>query len=276
MNDWKQQLVSPAHACFDGLIPQLPAAHFPDCSELNALIDDRHRSGSGVPIRFVPASELALRDEISNEPYESRIFRSGEVATRERSWHDLFNALAWLAFPGTKREINRIHGEHLLQRPPERTAPMSRGTTRDVLTLFDESGVLVACADPSLADLLTGFQWKDLFWTRRADVISRMRFFVFGHALHEQALRPYPGLTGKAMIVDVDASYLQASLPSQLAVLDAHAAGWFATHPLASTRLLAPLPLLGIPGWDAVNADAVYYDNAAVFRPGRLRSTVST
>lgn len=266
MEHWARALASPAHACFAGLISQLTATHFPDCDDLNALLDERHRSGSGVPIRFVPTGQGALRDE----PYEARTFRAGEVATREDNWHDPFNALDWLVLPATKRELNRVHGEQLSNNADRQNG---RGTARDVLTLFDESGVLVACADASLAALLTNFQWKDLFWTRRADVECHMRFFVFGHALHEQALKPYPGITGKALILHVDEEFLQSPLSTQLALLDQHAAAWFATHALASTRLLAPLPLLGIPGWDAGNAEASYYDNTAVFRPGRRLST---
>lgn len=269
MKYWGRALASPAHACFAGLVSQLPATQFPGCEDFNALLDERHRSGLDVPIRFVPAGEGGSRDE----PYEARIFRSGEVATREGNWHDLFNALAWLAFPATKRELNAIHGEQLSRDPAMEDR---RGTTRDVLTLFDESGVLVACADPSFAQLLKDFQWKELFWTRRADVERHLRFFVFGHALHEQALKPWPGITGKALILDVDEDFLRASLPAQQTAIDIRAAQWFRARSLTSTRLLAPLPILGIPGWDAGNAEASYYDNTNVFRPGRLRSTGST
>jgi len=262
MNDWKRELASPAHACFAGLILQLPSTHFPGCVDLNALTDMRHCSGGGQAIRFVPHEAAAPDDE----PYEARIFRSGEVATREGNWHDLFNALAWLAFPATKRELNRIHGEQLSR---TLVGGNGRGTARDVLTLFDESGVLVTCTDASLGALLTGFQWKELFWRRRAEVERHLRFFVFGHALHEQALQPYPGITGKALILDVAEGFLQHSLSAQLALIDGRAAGWFSSHALTSSRLFAPLPLLGIPGWDVRNAAASYYDNTDVFRPGR-------
>ena len=38
---------------------------------------------------------------------------------------------------------------------------------------------------------------------------------------------------------------------------------------LDSTRMLAPLPILGVPGWEAANERESFYDDAAVFRPGR-------
>ena len=34
-------------------------------------------------------------------------------------------------------------------------------------------------------------------------------------------------------------------------------------------RQLAPLPVQGIPGWDAANAYAAYYANQDIFRPAR-------
>jgi hypothetical protein len=141
---------------------------------------------------------------------------------------------------------------------------------RDALTLFDESGVVIACSDLSLAQLLADFQWQVLFVHRRADVQLHMRFFVLGHALQEQMLRPYPGVTGKVLVLDCDAAFMHQSLPEQLRELDARTAQSISRPgALASTRVLSPLPLLGIPGWDRANAEAGYYDNTHVFRPGR-------
>ena len=34
---------------------------------------------------------------------------------------------------------------------------------------------------------------------------------------------------------------------------------------------LAPLPVLGVPGWWAANEAASFYDNRDYFRPGRSR-----
>ena len=69
--------------------------------------------------------------------YEERIFRTGEVATRPGSWHDLFNALAWLAFPRAKAALNRLHHDELARRGD---GP-ARGTVRDVATLFDRNRI---------------------------------------------------------------------------------------------------------------------------------------
>src|SRR5439155_887297 len=123
------------------------------------------------------------------------VFGPGCVETRPESLHDLFNALAWLAFPRTKARINAMHAERI---PHERGR---RGRLRDLLTLFDEGGAIVACADAELLALLRGFRWKELFWEHRGRVLRSMRISVLGHAVLEKALDPWPGITCKAIFV---------------------------------------------------------------------------
>ncbi len=197
--------------------------------------------------------------------YEVRVYERGEVQTRADNWHDLFNALVWLTFPRTKAVLNAHHYREICARRSE----SQRGTARDVLTLFDEGGVIVAAAGPELPALLREFRWKELFWRRRADVLRSMRYHVFGHAIYEKALEPYPGVTAKALILDVPQALLDAPLARQLAELDARAADYFRSeNSLASTRALPPLPLLGVPGWAPANETEAYYDDVSQFRPG--------
>ncbi len=251
-------LDAPIFTALAPLLGRLPPDRFPRHDELNALATPAVVSGGGAPIRFVPPATSAQ--------YEIRIFETGEVQTRADNWHDLFNALVWLAFPKPKAVLNRHHYGEIRARRGE---PL-RGTARDVLTLFDEGGIVVASAGPELSDLLRDFRWKELFWRRRADVLRSMRFYVFGHAIYEKALEPYKGVTAKALIVDASPELLEAPLERQLAELDARAADYFSgREALASTRSLSPLPILGIPGWEPANAREEYYDDGAQFRPGR-------
>jgi hypothetical protein len=220
-------------------------------------------SAGGVPIRFV-APGLPSRELLAQ--YEVRVYELGEVQTRADNWHDLFNALVWLTFPKTKAVLNAHHYREIRARRGE----PHRGTARDVLTLFDEGGVIVAAAGPELPALLRDFRWKELFWRRRADVLRSMRFHVFGHAIYEKALEPYPGVTAKALILEVPRALLDAPLAQQLAELDARAVDHFRSeNSLASTRALPPLPVLGVPGWARANESEAYYDDASQFRPGR-------
>lgn len=259
-NRW-ELLASPAFATLAPLIEQLPEDHFPTLAQLNRMCDEREvLSGGGVPIEFVPQHAK------TDEPYETRVYARGKVLTRSHNWHDLFNALVWVTFPRSKAAINRHHYREMLARQGEGL----RGTPRDVLTLFDEGGVIVASGEPELGALLRGFQWKELFWQRRSDVIASMRFYVFGHSIYEKALQPYKGITAKTVIFDVSARELERPLPQQLATLDARLAKYFGEpKALAATEAYAPLPVLGIPGWTADNEDGRYYDDTQQFRPGR-------
>jgi len=259
---WKDALAAPMFEALRPSLSLLDADRFPQHDDLNALTSSSLVSGGGVAIRFVPPAPV-------KEPaarYETRIFETGEVQTRPGSWHDLFNALVWLAFPKIKATLNRCHRDEIAARRGE----TQRGTARDVLTLFDEGGVIVACADAELSRLLLDFRWKDLFWARRADVRRAMRFHVFGHAIYEKALGLHKGVTAKALILDVGARLLTEPTERQLAEVDARGDAYFSEpRALASTRSLAPLPILGIPGWEPANERENYYDDASQFRPGR-------
>jgi len=262
---WNAALSTPI---FDALRPwlsRLPSGRFPRHDDLNALTERSLVSGGGEPIRFVPPASSREASAL----YEVRIFETGEVQTRLDNWHDLFNALVWLAFPKTKAVLNRHHCEQMRARRAER----QRGTARDVLTLFDEGGVVVGSADATLSALLTDSKWKELFWTRREGVRGCMRFRVFGHAIYEKALEPYKGVTAKALIVDVAPELLDASTERQLAELDASAVRYFSgPQALASTRSLPPLPVLGVPGWERANERQDYYDDVTQFRPRRIEA----
>lgn len=245
---------------------RLPDERFPTLDELNALVEPGTTTGGGASLKFVRPPPGSKSFEAQ---YEVRIYRTGEVATREDNWHDLFNALAWLAFPLTKAAINRRHYDSMqdvLRKRGEIRG--NRGTARDVLTLFDEGGMLAASTQPGLLELLRDFRWKELFWQHRADVLQRMRFFVFGHAIFEKALEPYKSVTAKALLLQVPADFVAADVRTQLSAIDEKAAAWFLRpDALTSTRKLSPLPVLGIPGW-ADNENPVFYEDERVFRRG--------
>ena len=264
-DSWNAALAAPIFHALRPSLSRLASGRVPRHDELNALASPSVVSGGGAPIRFIPPAS-------SREPaaaYEIRIFETGEVQTRPDSWHDLFNALVWLAFPKTTAVLNRHHRNEIIARRGER----SRGTARDVLTLFDEGGVVVGSADAKLSGLLRNFRWKELFWERRGEVRRSMRLYVFGHAIYEKALEPHKGVTAKALIIDVAPELSLATTEAQLSELDARAASYFSgAQALASTRSLSPLPVWGVPGWEPANGREEYYDDVSQFRPRRIEA----
>ena len=253
-----------------GLVPNIGA--------LNQLARQRAQpivNASGHAIRFA-----AQNVNSATLDYETQIFASGIVPTRPNNIHDLFNALVWLTFPHTKAAIN---GRHVAARG-EHAGGRNRGPVQDALTLFDESGVVVASDRPDLLEMITAFQWKKLFWKHRAAVKQHMRFFLFGHGLMEQMLAPYVGLTGKALLLNIDTAWLGANDPTLLQHIDVSSralTGWPTGWPRARAKAIAsaaslsqgsdlvPLPLLGIPGWSPENEIESYYDDAQYFRASR-------
>jgi hypothetical protein len=238
----------------------------PSIDELNGLIEKFEvvpKAGSGRAIRFVAAGATAKKMN-----YEQRVFATGEVETRPGSWHDLFNALAWLAFPQTKAALNSRHCSIMDERRVRGLE--GRGPLRDVATLFDENGVIVTSADRALSELLRDHEWKQLFWRQRADLLERMRFVVFGHGLYDKLRVPFIGLCGKAVLLDVGRGHLDLPLGRRLEIIDRELASrWRDGGHYRAPRDLAPLPLLGLPGVVPENAAAEYYDDPRQFRPKR-------
>ena len=246
----------------------LRSPQWPTLDDLRRLADAREPrvlTRSGTPLHFVEQAGKAAGFE---DKYEVRIYLKGEVQIRMSNWHDLLNALVWLTFPRAKAALNERH--YLALRKQQAAGAPNRGPEQDVMTLFDEGGVIVVASDNELLGQIREFKWKELFWRNRARVQSEMRFFLFGHALYEKALQPFIGITGRSMLFQAGADFFAAPLAIQLERLDAMLAQRLLdSDALKTTRDLAPLPILGVPGWCADNERGQYYDNTDYFRPGR-------
>jgi hypothetical protein len=249
----------------------LPQRGWPDIASVNALAQGcgaRMVNARGEALRFVEQRERPVEFAARFEP---STFLRGEVLVRPYNWHDLFNALVWMTFPRAKAALNARH-----------FAAMSAGASvrspvSDALTHFDEDGVLVLSADATLLELLRDHQWKALFIERRNDVRARMKFIAFGHALFDKARAPFVGLTGKAILLGAQEDSLSVQGGAKLDRVDSRLAAHFLDESvLLSSRELAPLPVLGVPGWWPPNEDPSFYDNAAYFRPLGPRSPSSS
>ncbi len=258
-------LFEPLHAILAGF----DTHDFPtlqDCNDLLAKRITPIRVKSGKPLHFVSQECGKLPFE---RQYEPRCYLEGEVPTRTNNWHDLFNALVWLAFPESKAAINARHYQALAEQAKV-AKDSQRGAVRDVNTLLDESGVIVVYSNAELAGLLRDFKWKELFWQRREQVSASMGFYIFGHGLYEKALQPYVGMTGQGLLLAVEPAFFSWSLSKRLAHLDTLLARHLdSLENCRYTRDLSPVPLLGVPGWTPDNEIEQYYENTHYFRPGR-------
>ena len=101
------------------------------------------------------------------------------------------------------------------------------------------------------------------------DGSARCEVRVFGHALLEKLIAPYPACTAHAWVVEVPEAWFTWSRAQRDAHLDETVSATLATAAVLDGRSFAPLPVLGIPGWWPANADPAFYDDTTVFRPGR-------
>jgi hypothetical protein len=147
---------------------------------------------------------------------------------------------------------------------PAGTGSTPRGPLRDAATLFDENAALWVGLDASLEAALRAFDWQALFVAGRARVEQGVRVHAFGHALLEKLDAPFKAITAHAWPLRLAAD---APLPA----VDEALAASLEPGRLAS-RAFCPLPVMGVPHWCDANRDPAFYNDAAVFRPGRRRA----
>jgi hypothetical protein len=262
--DWvsaQQKLRFPIYAPLAAAASRLPPQRWPDHADLNAAAGGIV-TALGVPLRFVNPREHSVRER---RYYELRVAETGEVGTRPENWHDLFNALVWMTFPKAKAQINAQHAA-MLKEGGEVEAK-HRSPERDALTLFDEGGVAVASSSPELMRLIVDFEWKQLFWSRRPELAGKMRFLGFGHGMYEQALNPYIGMVAKTVFVPVSELFFALPLEAQMAQVDELLVRHFTDRSrFRSPRMMAPMPVLGVPGWYPAAEKEIFYDDPVHFR----------
>jgi hypothetical protein len=234
--------------------------------DLAALNNRMSSAGSTRSLRFVAQTPDLLVDGLH---YEERIARRGVIATREGSTHDFFNALVWLRHADLKRAMNVRQVADIA-----RVGPKRRTRGQCALTHFDEAGLIVWLDEtPDLEEAWNAHDWRSLFFTHRGDWGSRIAVTVIGHALLDHAFLHGLLPTAKALAVRVDRDRIErrsedaviASWPEAERAIARHIE---AARLLTDPQELRPLPLAGIPGWQAGQSEA-FYDEASCFRPLR-------
>lgn len=122
-----------------------------------------------------------LVEPTAREGYEASIAR-GRIPTRDGSWHDAFNVLAFVTWPAAKAALHA----RVLQCQDERrpTGRTQRGREEDALAIIDETVVVFSGA----AEVLTRFDAARAIGcmdTMHAVVGEGLRVRWFGHALLE-------------------------------------------------------------------------------------------
>lgn len=209
----------------------------------------------GASLTFVTAPEA-----LSALAFEESC-ASGRIPTRD-NLHDAYNGMVWLHLPRFKQALTLMHLSQ--QQHADAVGANGRTPVRDALTVLDESGAVLLCEDSALMLALTEHHWTELFMRRRSDWGRDCALVLLGHGLMEALqVLPHPGLCAKVLPVLVPRGQLGA-MANDLAVLDDLLVQSVALVDRA--RGLSPLPVLGVPGWWALNEAPGFYDDARFFR----------
>ncbi len=244
----EQLMFQPFTALIDSLAPKFnekKEKHLPCANQLNLFISATNLNNK--PLQFIRQDESL---PFKNLGYEQRIYLHGLIATRDHNWHDFFNALAWLSFPKIKTTLNAIHYKEQSQQKSS-----LRSVRRDLLTLFDECGVIIQ-ADDYIHQLIKEHRWHELFITHKTSWGNGdIEVTTFGHAMYEKYMFPYIGMTAKALLLPKINDACDDFISSKVVIDEL----------LVNKGELFPLPVLGIPGWYK-NQDEKFYANQKYFR----------
>lgn len=144
--------------------------------------------------------------------YEAAVV-DGRIPTRERSWHDTFNVLAFVGFPRAKAALHRRCLE--LQRARVGKPPRSR--EEDALTLIDETSLVFAGTAEAIAALQQAREDRVLAKIDRVVRAHGIRVFVLGHALLEHLALDRPPIGAGVLAITIEGPVDRPQLDRALA-----------------------------------------------------------
>lgn len=190
---------------------------FPDVPELSRRLFPP-TSGISLETQAV-LPKRTKKAKVHAELYDVSIRDRGLVPTRERSWHDLMNALVFAAYPKAKRTIHTLHARELDRHFARHGGlPNARSRVQDVLALFDEGGVVLACESGRLDRGNLALDRGDTASVARLVTSGDARLLVFGHATLEHHVLGVP--LPRAASVAVEVSDITRGVPELVPELE--------------------------------------------------------
>jgi Protein of unknown function (DUF3025) len=182
----------------------LGSSSWPTLDEYSEFAEShrRLRAPETHPVRFAPAEPKRTRSRRDaplelDRLYDGRIALHAEVPCLNHSYHDLFNVLAWAAFPRAKRALHARQFRALERWIPQGASrlPNRRLREQDALTVFDEGGSVVVTRGSGLASVEAP----------RVLVADEGSVFVlFGHALMEHVAYGRNAVRSAAVVLPCD------------------------------------------------------------------------
>jgi len=184
---------------------------WPDVGAYDALLEGALGEAGLPPLRCEVQPEKPRRrrrpPRLRAELYDARIVEAGRLPTRLCNGHDLFNVLVWSRFPRAKWALHRRQHSVLVGRLPESLhagLPGARTAEQDALTGFDEGGVALLVAAPSVEGVTRGLAARDPAPLHGAVTEGRARALLFGHALYDHLVSTDARVWGAPVVLSVD------------------------------------------------------------------------
>lgn len=217
--------------------PRLPAVDPPSCATLREWLE---RSDAGATWRLGRPADPTASQEAGS--YEARV-TAGVIPTREGSWHDAFNVLAFIAFPRTKAALHARSWQLQRTRLAATGRRGNRSREEDALAVLDEASLVLA-GNPSAVEAVDRARAADDLGQLDAVVRARgVGAYVLGHALLEHLVLGRDPIGAGVVTLAVPA-------PTRAAVDDALArriaAGGF---PIPRVSPTLPWPHPVVDGW---------------------------
>jgi hypothetical protein len=183
------------------------APDWPLRNELDAMYASLTAGRTLPPLRFAEPSAKRTRGDCVrlDQLYDGRIALHGEVPTRERDWHDFFNALCFTTFARAKRALHLRQFRALQPRvaPDTRRLPGTRTREQDALTLFDEGGAVIAAEKDAFERLASVDEKARPGVLAQCSAKGSARVVPFGHALFEHLVEGLRCPGGSTRLVHV-------------------------------------------------------------------------
>lgn len=167
----------------------------------------RERGLELPPLRFAAQTKKPRRAKrqsvVLEELYDGSIALRREVPCLTESYHDLFNALIFAAFPLAKQALHARQFRALRERiaPGMKRLPEARTREQDALTVFDEGGSVV------LVSREFHERWQaERPWSLLDAESDHAQLWVFGHALLEHVFYGRYELRSCAVVLVRDAT----------------------------------------------------------------------